>query len=209
MDKMFVTAPPYPPAILLTGVIVNKNGNRFVAEDSYHSRTSAFIMEQADRAAYLIVDEAHLQMPKMPLVPLIDGWETIAEMERALGIPSGNLDATLARYNQYARTGTDPDFHKHPDFLAAQDVAPWGAFDLSLTKAAYSGFTLGGLTTSLDGEVLDRDNRAVPGLYAAGACASNLAIDGKSYASGTQLGEGSFFGRRAGAHAAARPRVGR
>jgi succinate dehydrogenase/fumarate reductase flavoprotein subunit len=43
----------------------------------------------------------------------------------------------------------------------------------------------------------------VAGLYAAGACASNIAQDGKGYASGTQLGEGSFFGRRAGAHAAA------
>ena len=42
----------------------------------------------------------------------------------------------------------------------------------------------------------------VPGLYGVGACASNIAQDGKGYASGTQLGEGSFFGRRAGAHAA-------
>ncbi len=30
----------------------------------------------------------------------------------------------------------------------------------------------------------------------------NIAQDGKGYASGTQLGEGSFFGRRAGMHAA-------
>ena len=38
----------YPPEILLTGVIVNKDGKRFVAEDSYHSRTSAFVLEQPD-----------------------------------------------------------------------------------------------------------------------------------------------------------------
>ena len=31
-----------------------------------------------------------------------------------------------------------------------------------------------------------------------------IAKDGKSYASGTQLAEGSYFGRRAGRHAAAR-----
>ena len=59
-------------------------------------------------------------------------------------------------------------------------------------------------TISIDGEVLRTDGTAVPGLYAAGACASNIARDGKGYASGVQLGEGSFFGRRAGAHAAAR-----
>jgi 3-oxo-5alpha-steroid 4-dehydrogenase len=202
MDQIFITAPPYPPSILLTGIIVNKLGRRFVAEDSYHSRTAGFIMDQPDSAAFLVVDEAHLEHPKMPLVPLIDGWETVAEMETALGIPEGNLVATLDRYNHYAALGEDPDFHKQPEFLAPQDKGPWGAFDMSLGKAMYAGFTVGGLATSVDGEVLREDGTVVAGLYAVGACASNIAQDGKGYASGTQLGEGSFFGRRAGAHAA-------
>lgn len=202
LDQLFITAAAYPPEILLTGVIVNADGRRFVAEDSYHSRTSAFVLEQPNQTAYLIVDEAHMQMPEMPLIKFIDGWETVAEMESALGIPAGNLAATLERYNANAAEGVDPDFHKQPDYLAAQDNGPWAAFDLSLGVAMYSGFTMGGLKVSIDGEVLRADGSAVPGLYAAGACASNIAQDGKGYASGTQLGEGSFFGRRAGAHAA-------
>ena len=60
--------PAYPPSILLTGIIVNKHGQRFVTEDSYHSRTSGFVMDQPDSAAFLIVDEAHLERPEMPLV---------------------------------------------------------------------------------------------------------------------------------------------
>jgi len=203
MDQVFVTAPVYPPSILLTGIIVNKDGKRFVAEDSYHSRTSGFVMDQPGSAAFLIVDETHLRKPQVPLVPLIDGWETVPEMEAALGIPAGNLVETLDHYNACAARGEDPHFHKQPEFLAPQDSGPWGAFDLSLGKAMYAGFTLGGLATSVDGEVLRDDGRPVPGLYAAGACAANIAQDGKGYASGTQLGEGSFFGRRAGAHAAA------
>ncbi len=206
MDQIFITAPAYPPSILLTGIIVNQLGKRFVAEDSYHSRTSGFVMDQPDSVAFLIVDEAHLQRPHVPLVPLIDGWETVAEMEAALGIPEGNLVATLERYNEFAARGEDPDFHKQPEFLAPQDKGPWGAFDLSLGKAMYAGFTLGGLSTSVDGQVLRDDDTVIPGLYAVGACASNIAQDGKGYASGTQLGEGSFFGRRAGAHAAAAAR---
>jgi len=205
LDQMFITAAAYPPEILLTGVIVNKDGNRFVAEDSYHSRTSAFVLEQPDQSAFLIVDEAHLQMPEMPLIRFIDGWETVAEMEAALQIPAGNLAATLDRYNQNAADGQDPDFHKQPEYVAAQDKSPWAAFDLSLGRAMYSGFTMGGLKVSIDGEVLREDGSAVRGLYAAGACASNIAQDGKGYASGTQLGEGSFFGRRAGKHAAGAP----
>ncbi|WP_285034493.1 FAD-binding protein [Mycolicibacterium sp. lyk4-40-TYG-92] len=204
LDQLFITAAAYPPETLLTGVIVNQNGERFVNEDSYHSRTSAFVLEQPDQVAYLIVDEAHTEMPAMPLIRFIDGWETIAEMEEALGIPAGNLAATLERYNANAAAGSDPDFHKQADYVAAQDNGPWAAFDLSLGRALYSGFTMGGLSVSIDGEVLREDGSAVPGLYAAGACASNIAQDGKGYASGTQLGEGSFFGRRAGTHAATR-----
>ncbi|ORV65778.1 FAD-binding protein [Mycobacterium gordonae] len=204
MDELFITAAAYPPEILLTGLIVNKEGKRFVAEDSYHSRTSAFVLEQPEQTAYLIVDEAHMKMPEMPLIKFLDGYETIAEMETALGIPAGNLAQTLQRYNEFALKGADPDFHKQPEYVAAQDKSPWAVFDLSLGRAMYSGFTMGGLTVTVDGEVQRADGSVVPGLYAAGACASNIAQDGKGYASGTQLGEGSFFRHSAGAHAARR-----
>ena len=202
MDQAFITAPFYPPAQLVTGIVVNKEGERFVAEDSYHSRTSGFVMDQPDHAAYLVVDSAHIEHPDFPLAPFIDGWETVAEMEQALGIPAGRLAATLDRYNEHAARKEDPDFHKHPDWLEPQDRGPWGAYDLTLGTALYAGFTLGGLRTSVDGEVLTEDGTVVPGLYAAGACAANIAQDGKGYASGTQLAEGSYFGRRAGRHAA-------
>jgi 3-oxo-5alpha-steroid 4-dehydrogenase len=190
--------------VLLTGVIVNKEGRRFVAEDSYHSRTSAFVLEQPEQTAYLIVDEAHTEMPAMPLIKFLDGYETIAELEQALDIPAGNVAATLDRYNTFAANGEDPDFHKQSEYVAPQDRGPWAVFDLSLGRAMYSGFTMGGLAVTVDGEVQRDDGSVVSGLYAVGACASNIAQDGKGYASGTQLGEGSFFGRRAGVHAAAK-----
>ena len=202
MDEPFQTAPFYPPSILLTGIIVNKHGKRFVAEDSYHARTAAFVMEQPDSAAFLIVDSAHIEHPKMPLCPFIDGWETVAEMEEGLGLPAASLEKSLDRYNEHAARGEDPDFHKHPDWLAPQDTGPWGAYDLTLGKALYAGFTLGGIRVTVDGQAQRADGSVIAGLYAAGACASNLAQDGAGYCSGTQLGEGSFFGRRAGAAAA-------
>jgi 3-oxo-5alpha-steroid 4-dehydrogenase len=202
MEQPFATAPFYPPSSLVKGLIVNKLGQRFVAEDSYHARTSGFVLEQPDAAAYLIVDSEHIEHPKMPLAPFIDGWETVPEMEAGLGLPSGSLVATLERYNENAARGEDPDFHKHPTWLAPQSTGPWGAYDLTLGHALYAGFTLGGIRTSVDGEALRPDGSPITGLYAAGACASNLAQDAKGYASGTQLGEGSFFGRRAGHHAA-------
>jgi succinate dehydrogenase/fumarate reductase flavoprotein subunit len=203
MEEPFITAPIYPPAALISGILVNNRGERFVAEDSYHSRTSQFVMEQPESTAYLIVDSEHVEYPKFPLVPLIDGYETIEELETALSLAAGSVAATLARYNEHAARGEDPDFHKAAEYVSPQATGPWAVFDLRLGKAIYAGFTLGGMRTSVDGEVERPDGSVVPGLYAAGACASNLAQDGKGYCSGTQLGEGSFFGRRAGRHAAA------
>jgi 3-oxo-5alpha-steroid 4-dehydrogenase len=202
MAEPFITAPFYPPSSLVKGIIVNNIGRRFVAEDSYHARTAYYVLRQPDAAAYLIVDSDHVAEPAIPLVPLKDGYETVAEIEAGLGLPPGSLVATLGRYNQHAASGEDPDFHKHPDWLAAQDHGPWGVFDLSLGVALYAGFTLGGIRTSVDGQALREDRSVIGGLYAAGACASNIAQDGNGYCSGTQLGEGSFFGRRAGRHAA-------
>jgi succinate dehydrogenase/fumarate reductase flavoprotein subunit len=205
MDQAFISAPFYPPEKLVTGIVVNKEGNRFVAEDSYHSRTSGFVMDQPDRVAWLIVDSAHIEPPELPLCPFVDGWETVEEMEQALGIPRGALARTLARYNECARAKQDPDFHKHPDWLEPQDQGPWGAYDLSLGKAMYAGFTMGGMRVDVDGRVQRADLSVIDGLYAAGACAVNIAQDGKGYASGTQLAEGSYFGRRAGRSAAGNP----
>jgi succinate dehydrogenase/fumarate reductase flavoprotein subunit len=202
MDEAFITAPFYPPSQLVKGIVVNRLGRRFVAEDSYHARTSHHVLKQPDAVAYVIVDSEHMERPTFPLAPFVDGWETIAEMEEGLGLPAGSLEETLGRYNECARRGEDPDFGKHPEWVAPQDQGPWGAFDLSLGKALYAGFTLGGMRTSVDGEVLRADGSTIGGLYAAGACASNIAQDGNGYCSGTQLGEGSFFGRRAGRHAA-------
>lgn len=204
MEQPFITAPFYPPAKLVTGIVVNKLGERFVAEDSYHSRTAGMVMQQPDHAAYLIVDSAHIEHPQMPLCPFIDGWETVEEMETALGIPAGALVHTLDEYNKHARNGEDPQFHKASEWVEAQDQGPWGAYDLTLGKALYAGFTMGGLRVDLDGRVQREDLSVIEGLYAAGACAVNIAQDGLGYSSGTQLAEGSYFGRRAGRHAAAR-----
>jgi succinate dehydrogenase/fumarate reductase flavoprotein subunit len=202
MDQPFITAPFYPPSKLITGIVVNKLGQRFVAEDSYHSRTSGMVMQQPDAAAYLIVDSAHIEHPDFPLCPFIDGWEAVDEMEAALGMPTGALAQTLENYNKNAANGEDPEFHKGAEWLEAQDQGPWGAYDLTLGKALYAGFTLGGLRVDLEGRVQREDLSVIDGLYAAGACAVNIAQDGLGYSSGTQLAEGSYFGRRAGKHAA-------
>lgn len=206
MEGVIATASFYPPAQLIKGILVNARGERFVAEDSYHGRTAAHIIEQPEYKAYLILDAEIFAYPELTDYShhtLVDGWETVEEMEAGLKLPEGALQRTLAEYNRHAENGEDPLFYKHSEWVKPLNVGPYAAFDVSFNKSTYLFITLGGLKTNADGEVLTPLGRNVPGLYAAGACVSSIPQDGEGYASGLSLGPGSFFGRCAGRRAAA------
>lgn len=200
MDGMIATASIYPPGQLIKGIVVNQHGKRFVAEDSYHGRTASYIMEQPNQRAYLIVDAEVFAYPEITSArhQLIDGFETIAEMEARLEMPAGSLSKTLDDYNNDAKRGVDTLFYKDAEWLKPLDQGPWAAFDISFDRSIYLFMTLGGLKTSAEAEVLDEYDNPIPGLYAAGACTAHIPKTGKSYASGMSLGPGSYFGRVAG-----------
>jgi succinate dehydrogenase/fumarate reductase flavoprotein subunit len=201
MNGALITCAFYPPESMIKAMLVNKYGKRFVAEDSYHSRTSIFITQQPDGIAYLLVDDEIYGRPAFGGYEPIDAWETFEEMEEGLGIPG--LADEIRRYNANCEKGEDPDFHKGKKWLRPLSKPPYAACDASLGKNFFVGFTLGGLKVSKDGEVLREDDSAIPGLYAAGACASNIAQDGTGYSSGTCIAESTYFGRRAARHALA------
>jgi len=202
MDGVIATASIYPPADLIKGIIVNKKGERFVAEDVYHGRLAYFVERQPDHAAYLIVDSEIFDYPKHGMHHLVDGWETVQEMEAGLGLPAGSLTKTLSEYNEDVSKGADSHFHKHAEWLKLLDRGPFAAFDISITSSDYRYIALGGLSTNADSQVLDKEGQAIAGLYAAGATAAHFPTSGAEYASGMSLGPGSFFGRIAGGHAA-------
>jgi succinate dehydrogenase/fumarate reductase flavoprotein subunit len=205
MDGALVTAAFYPPESHIKGILVNKQGKRYVAEDSYHSRSSMFTTQQTDRTGWLIVDEKTyaVEPQHYGAYPLVDAFETVEEMEQALSMPPGSLQETIANYNEHAAQGEDPEFHKGKKWLTPLDNPPYAALDASVGQATYMAFTLGGLEVTIDGEAVCGEGTPIPGLYAIGGCASNIAQDGTGYSSGTCIGESTFFGRRAGRHVAA------
>ena len=202
MDGALLTSPFYPPEQLIKGILVNKHGRRFVNEDSYHSKTSICCTEQDDGVAYLVADDSFFARPLFQWQELVDAWDTVEAMEKDLRLPEGTLQKTIADYNVGAEKGEDPEFHKAAKWLTPLTHPPFAALDMSVGKAHYVGFPLGGLRVTIDGEVMSRDGAIIPGLFAAGGCASNIAQDGLGYSSGTCIGEGTFFGRRAGRKAA-------
>lgn len=194
------------PAMTCRGMLVNALGRRFVNEDVYPGVFSHAALHQPG-PCWVILDEAGLES-----VPAQDLWgvrptyaaETLAELEAELGLPSGSLEDTVATYNRHAADGEDPYFHKAARWLRPL-VGPFAAVDPRLGFGAtgstpsgtgFSGFTLGGLHTTVDGEVLSVAGAPIPGLYAAGRATSGIHGDG--YVSGTSLGDGTFFGRRVG-----------
>ncbi|HZT65062.1 MAG TPA: FAD-dependent oxidoreductase [Acidimicrobiales bacterium] len=187
---------PAPPNVLMPSLLVNSQGQRFINEDVYHGRSGQVALFRQDKQVYLVLDEEiHEANPSW--LKITWAAETLEELESDMGLPAGSLRATVELYNRHAEAGEDPLFHKNRRWLKPLRP-PFGAVDLR--KGLFGVFTLGGLHTGVDGAVLDLDGEAIPGLYAAGRTASGIPAWG--YVSGISLGEGTFFGRAAGAAAA-------
>jgi len=198
-----VSLPIIPPRTLIEGIIVNGHGQRFINEDTYMGRVGQAALYEHSGTCFLIVDEAVYEPNWMGLGAT---WvaETIDELESEMGLPAGSLEATVGLYNRHAVSHVDPVFHKS-SALVRPLVPPLGAFDLRVGAAPYAPFTLGGLDTTVSGEVLDLEGDIIPGLYAAGRTTSGICSFG--YASGLSIGDSTMFGRFCGSAMAAAARV--
>lgn len=191
----------FPPNELRQGILVNGRGQRYVNEDAYMGRLGELTVLQQGGEAYLICDDETFVRPEMFPVELAAVEETIADLEAALGLPAPVLQDTVTAYNRYAKDGEDPLFGKSARYVKQLRSAPFAAIDLRTRNHMYAAFTLGGLHIDAEGAVLSASGERVAGLYAAGRTSSGVAKQG--YSSGMSLGDGSFFGRRAGRAAAA------
>ncbi|WP_280218188.1 FAD-dependent oxidoreductase [Nocardia neocaledoniensis] len=193
------------PQVIVRGILVNGRGQRYIPEDSYPSHIGQSTLIRQHNEAYLIIDEAALEEANgtvsssaaMRAQPPTWVAESVEELEAEIGFPAGVLQATIEVYNRHAAAGTDPLLGKKPQWVEPIGT-PVAAYDL---RGRTGGFTLGGLRTDLDSRVVHVSGAPIPGLFAAGRCTSGICAGG--YVSGASLGDGSFYGRRAGRAAAA------
>ena len=115
-----------------------------------------------------MLDTATMVDPAYDFEPLVDGWETVAEMEPGLGMPDGALAATMATTTSTPRRATTPRSTRPPNG-SCRWTRGRGARTTSRRAGFYAGFRCGGLRVAVDGQVLRADGTAVPGAYAAGA----------------------------------------
>ncbi|MFR9807139.1 FAD-dependent oxidoreductase [Pseudonocardia sp. RS010] len=202
-------------------VIVNRNGRRFVNEaHNYNDMTKAFHLfdpgayDYTNLPAYLIFDERHLReygflahRAGRPTPPWIHSAPSLADLAEALEVDTAGLTATVERFNDGARAGVDPDFHRGEsayDRYWGDQHAPHPALGPVETPPFYavevvSGVigTKGGVLTDRDGQVLDAFGEPIPGLYAAGNTSAHPMGPGYPGA-GATLGPGATMAYAAG-----------
>ena len=201
MNAISISLPITQPWGLKRGVLINAQGQRFINEDTYYGRLGEAALLRNGGATWLIVDDEIFEKPEY-IEEVAGVGEDFSQLAHELGLPPGSLEATMDNYNRHAAKGQDPVFHKRAEYVKPLTQPPFGAIDCTTEKALYAVFTLGGLHTDVDGRVLDPEGDPIAGLFAAGRSSSGLAVG--SYSSGLSLGDGTFFGRRAGRMAAAR-----
>jgi 3-oxosteroid 1-dehydrogenase len=176
---------------------VNAKGKRFVNEsNSYHDIGMAIYAQSPDERAkhYFICDSDFVRKWGFGLIrpwpitirisPFVKAGyvtraDTIAELASTIGIDSTALTETIARHNEFAKTGVDQDFHRGENAYNLMFGDPSAGLNPNLRpiqkppfyalriRQATMGTTIG-LKGSVDGEVLDRYGVPIPGLFSCG-----------------------------------------
>jgi succinate dehydrogenase/fumarate reductase flavoprotein subunit len=137
---------------------------------------------------------------------------TIAGLAEKTAVDSVELERTIASFNTYAKNGFDPEFGRGNTALEKRNADPRVSPNPCLAPIQQAPFyairilpgdfsTLGGLRTDASAQVLDVNEKPIPGLYAVGSDASSL-FAGNSPAGGATLGPALTFGYIAGEHLA-------
>lgn len=90
---------------------------------------------------------------------------TIEELAEKIGVPADNLRASIERYDELAAKGEDEDFGKSPEKFANTAIVEGPYY--SIKRCAGILTCPGGMVTNERLQVLDNDNKVIPGLYVA------------------------------------------
>lgn len=199
LSRMTVGEHVYMYGALSAGALLDYNGHRILAEDWYGSFIGRKVMENTPDICCIVVDQPIydqvMQNSYAKGLPEPLKADSLEQLATQAGLPVDNVAFTINRYNELCAGGADLDFGKGSDYLRPLTTAPYYAFSLNL-KTFASFFTLGGLKINPSAQVVDHDNKAIPGLYAAGRC--SCGIFGEYAGSGSSIADGLTFGRIAG-----------
>ncbi|MFI5586906.1 3-oxosteroid 1-dehydrogenase [Amycolatopsis sp. NPDC051758] len=203
-------------------IMVDARGERFVNESAPYVEAVHAMYGSGDGPGehiptWLVFDQRYKDRYMFtgvgPRQPLPGRWfkagiavksGSLAGLAAKMDVPPEGLEATVERFNGFARKGVDEDFHrgvskydhyygdprnKPNPSLGPLDKAPYYAVKIVPGDLG----TKGGLRTDEHAQVLREDGTVVPGLYAAGN--TSAAVMGGTYAGpGATIGPAMVFG---------------
>jgi hypothetical protein len=213
-------------ATLIGWLQVNREGERFNAEEPNEVANANSMMMQPGGAAWFLFDDAYAdKVVKMipsntgsmsggaliddttakliadgvaATPPTILKGDTLDELAGKIGCPAETLKATIARYNELCAKGVDEDFGKRELWLSGTslDKPPYYA-------SAMMGMwfvTIYGLHCDQHSQVLNADDKPIENLYAVGNAQGDFFTDDYPLLTpGISHGRAITFGRLVGA----------
>ena len=117
-----------------------------------------------------------------------------------MGVAPAKLKATVDQYNHAKEIGYDNVVYRRADTILPVKTGKLYA----LKMFPYNFVSIGGIKTNLSMEVIDKNDKAIPGLYAAGADVGGLFGDTyATWTSGMMFQWSAQSGKIAGEKAAA------
>ena len=204
-------------------LVVNRAGERF-ANEAYFQSMGPRLREYdgpshtyRNLPCYLVFDSqypAQYSFAGLPPGSEMPDWVTragsIEELAAKLDINGGQLCATVARFNEFARHGVDEDFGRGKELwrLARAkgqdgnprlgDVVRPPFYGIEMHPSVVSS---AGLEADVNGQVVHQRRHPIPGLYATGNAAANNEF-GAGYQAGLTLASSLTFSYLASRHMA-------
>ena len=180
-------------------ILVNAEGKRFYDEVSTRDKVSAAIIEQTDKNAWLIVDQAMVDKSAVIAGYIKSGYTvtgaTYEELAKAMGVDEATFTSTMNTWNQAVEAKSDAEFGR-TSFANPLTTAPYYA--IKITPAVHH--TMGGIVINPKAEVLNEKGEAISGLYAAGEVTGG--VHGANRLGGNAVADFVVFGRISGQSAA-------
>lgn len=201
------------PSILVNyGILIKKDGTRFIDEVNTYVRVAKALPKLVpENWAYIVMDGKSLNVDTMQdrldryqraKAPLFQA-NTLVEAARLAGLPEKQVEKTVQEYNKAVKAGKAASLVP-PNTLENAPLVDQGPFLIIPFQGGMTA-TFGGPKINTKAEVINTENKAIPGLYAAGNAAGGLFYD--NYIVGSQLGACLVYGREVGRQAAARAKT--
>jgi 3-oxosteroid 1-dehydrogenase len=207
-------------------IYVDSTGRRFCNESNSYVEVGKAMYANKAVPCWMVFDEGYVNRYVSGANPLkkrripeeliergaVIRGDTVADLARQIDVPSDKLEQSIARFNEFAVKGLDPDFGRgqsaYNDCLGDPGYRPNAAVG-PLERAPYYATrvlpadvgTCGGVITNEHSQVLDEQDQVIDGLYATGN--TTATVMGRTYpGAGASIASTMVFGYVAARHAA-------